>query len=375
MSALTSQNSVPLFSAESANRGIDLVSPVARVVGSHWYVLGEEVAAFEREFAAYCGAGECVGLANGTDALEMALRGLGLGYGDRVCLAANAGFYGSTAVHAVGATPVYVDVEPERLTLDPAAVAVALQIERPAAIIVTHLYGQLAAIEDIVALADAAGVPVIEDCAQAHGAERGGRRAGSFGKVGCFSFYPTKNLGALGDGGGLVSSDATLIGRVRQLRQYGWGGKYSVDLPGGRNSRLDEMQAAILREKLPRLDGWNEARRLVAKRYNTAFAGLPLHCPPSVGKDYVAHLYVIRLPRREALRTSLRAVGVASDVHYPVPDHRQSAYPQPGEHAGLPVTEQAGEQVLTLPCFPGMTQEQIGRVVDAVLAHFSGEAP
>lgn len=374
MSALSTKNSIPLFSAEAANRDLDLVAPVRRVIGSHWYVLGEEVASFEREFAEYCGVLECVGLANGTDALELALRGFGLDRGDRVCLAANAGFYGSTAVHAVGATPVYVDVESERLTLDPAALAVALQTERPAAIIVTHLYGQLAAIEEIVALADSAGVPVIEDCAQAHGALRDGRRAGSFGRVGCFSFYPTKNLGALGDGGALVSSDATLIGRVRQLRQYGWGGKYSVDLPGGRNSRLDEMQAAILREKLPRLDRWNEARRLVARRYNTAFAGLPLHCPPSVGEDYVAHLYVIRLPRRETLRAYLRAVGIATDVHYPVPDHRQSAYSLPDGHAGLPVTEQACEQVLTLPCFPGMTDEQVGCVVDAVVAHFSEAA-
>lgn len=368
------QNPIPLFSAEAANRGLDLVAPIARVIGRHWYVLGEEVAAFEREFAAYCGIRECVGLANGTEALELALRGLGLGPGDRVCLAANAGFYGSTAVHAVGATPVYVDVEPERLTLDPAALAAALRTERPAAIIVTHLYGQLAAIEQIVALADSAGIPVIEDCAQAHGAERDGRRAGSFGTVGCFSFYPTRNLGALGDGGGLVSSDSTLIERVRQLRQYGWGGKYSVDLPGGRNSRLDEMQAAVLREKLPRLDGWNETRRHIAQRYNVAFADLPLHCPPSLGEDYVAHLYVIQLPQRDALRASLRAVGVATDVHYPVPDHHQSGYPLPQGPAGLPVTERASEQVLTLPCFPGMTDEQVARVVAAVQAHFSKEA-
>lgn len=362
-------HAIPLFSAERVNAGVDLNTPTQRVIASHWYVLGHEVASFEQEFAAYCGTSACVSLANGTDALELGLRTLDVGDGDPVMLAANAGFYGSTAVHAIGATPIYVDVDPKTLTMSVDAVRDALQRVKPKAMIVTHLYGQLADIESIVAMAGEAKIPVLEDCAQSHGATRGGQRAGSFGTIGCFSFYPTKNLGALGDGGAVVTHSAELDARLRQLRQYGWRTKYHVNVSGGRNSRLDEMQAAILREKLPHLDRWNAERRQIARRYNQAFSTLPLRCPASVDDDYVAHLYVLRLTGRDDFRAFLKEQGVTTDVHYPIPDHQQTAYTYPAG-SSLPVTEEACGQVVSLPCFPGMTDEEVEHVSHAVRLYF-----
>ncbi|MDZ7593975.1 MAG: DegT/DnrJ/EryC1/StrS family aminotransferase [Thiobacillus sp.] len=363
---------IPLFSAQCANAGLDLLAPVSRVIDSHWYVLGNEVKEFEREFAAYCGASICCSVANGTDALELGLRALGVEAGDKVILAANAGFYGSTAVHLIGAVPLYVDGDPRRLTLSTESLSLALKTELPKAIIVTHLYGQMADIEAITALAAEAGVPVIEDCAQAHGAARGGKRAGSYGTIGCFSFYPTKNLGALGDGGAVITSNDSIAARLGQLRQYGWGEKYRVDLKGGRNSRLDEMQAAILREKLPHLDRWNAARREIARQYNQAFAGFPMQCPMSLDEDYVAHLYVVRTENREALRDFLKQQDIATDVHYPIPDHMQAPYTSTQTQGALPATERACDTAISLPCFPGMSSEEVKRVIQAVTQYFQG---
>ncbi|MDH3410936.1 MAG: DegT/DnrJ/EryC1/StrS family aminotransferase [Gammaproteobacteria bacterium] len=356
---------VPLFSTVGVTATVDLASAVQRVMDSHWYILGKEVSEFEREFAEYCGVPYCVGLANGTDALELALRSVGAGEGDRVVLAANAGFYGSTAVRIIGAVPVYTDVDPQTLTLAPTALRKVLE-KGVKAIIVTHLYGQLADVTTIVDLAAEFDVPVIEDCAQAHGAARGGRRAGAFGHVGCFSFYPTKNLGALGDGGAVITSRAEIAARVRRLRQYGWGAKYHVEAPGGRNSRLDEIQAAVLRAKLRHLDAWNARRRAVARSYNEAFVELPARFPPSTGEDYVAHLYVLRVANRARFRKVLNERGVASDVHYPVPDHLQPGYPCEDGKGALPVTEAACDSVVSLPCFPGIKDEQVEQVIEAV---------
>jgi len=358
---------VPLFSASIANAGIDFTTPVMKVIDSHWYILGEEVKSFESEFAKYVGVDHCISVANGSDALELALRGLEVKPGDRVVAVANAGFYGSTAIHAVGAVPVYLDVDPATLTLCPKALTAMID-SKPAVVIVTHLYGQLADIEELVKIASAAGVPVLEDCAQSHGAQRQGRRAGSFATLGCFSFYPTKNLGALGDGGAIVTQDTGLAERIRQLRQYGWSRKYEVSLAGGRNSRLDEIQAAILRIKLPHLDSWNAQRREVAKRYNTAFAGLEAKLPSSTGEDYVAHLYILRVANRERFAVALKEKSIATDIHYPIPDHRQPAYAY--RDVSLPVTESACETVISLPCFPGMTDKQVQQVIDAVSDYF-----
>ena len=357
---------VPLFCAASAAQGLDLPAVLGQVVESQRYVLGPCVQAFEAAFAQYVGVPHAVGVANGTDALIIALRGLGVGAGQRVLTVANAGFYVSTAIRAVGAEPVYADVDAQTLNLAPEAVADALAKQPLAAVVVTHLYGQLADVQAIAALCRDARVPLIEDCAQAHGARRDGRLAGGWGDVGCFSFYPTKNLGALGDGGALVTADAALAGRMRALRQYGWGNKYEVELPGGCNSRLDEMQAAVLSAKLPLLDAANAQRRVIASRYTAAFARLPVQAPSVGGEDHVAHLYVLRSARRDALRAHLAERGIASDIHYPVPDHRQPVQAAAYAHVRLPVTEAACGEVLTLPCFPGMISEQVDRVIDAV---------
>lgn len=361
---------IMLYSSIAANAGIDLVSPVKRVLDSHWYVLGDEVTHFENEFAGYINIKNCVTVANGTDALELGLRALDIKTGDKVIVAANAGFYGSTAIHLIGASPWYIDIDPVTLTLSVDILQQVLVTDPPKAIIVTHLYGQLANIESIVDLATRSGVPVIEDCAQSHGAISNGRRAGSFGTLGCFSFYPTKNLGALGDGGAIVTNDNSIAARLRQLRQYGWTNKYRVEVPGGRNSRLDEMQAAILREKLPHLDRQNAERRAVARKYNLAFDVLPLRCPASLDEDYVAHLYVVRLANRERFRAFLNKHGIMTDIHYPIPDYQQTAYVCEQMNGSLPLTETACNTVVSLPCFPGMTDKEVDRVIQAVILYF-----
>lgn len=366
MSAMPAPIAVPLFCAASAAQGLDLPAILRGVVESQRYMMGPRVHAFEEAFAAYVGVPHAIGVANGTDALEIALRGLGIGPGQRVLTVANAGFYASTAIRAVGAEPVYAEIDAATLTLAPAALARALAGQRLHAVVATHMYGQLADVEAIAAQCKASGVPLIEDCAQAHGARRDGRQAGAWGDIGCFSFYPTKNLGALGDGGALVAKDSALAERLRALRQYGWGTKYEVVHGGGRNSRLDELQAAVLEAKLPLLDEANARRRAIAARYGAAFAKLPLQAPLAQGGDYVAHLYAVRSTQREAFRAHLAAQGIASDVHYPVPDHRQPVVAAACEDVRLPITEAACAQVLSLPCFLGMTDSQVDQVIAAV---------
>ena len=237
---------------------------VCKVIGSGWYVLGQAVETFELAFADYCNASSCVSVASGTDALEMALRALGVGEQDEVITVANAGGYSTAAILACGAVPRYIDISLENLLIDLSSLPELLN-DRTKVIIVTHLFGQAVAMDRVMEIADKAGISVIEDCAQPHGARWNGRPVGSLGAVGCFSFYPTKNLGALGDGGVVISSDPEIVFRLKQLRQYGWGSKYRSVLPGGRNSRLDEMQAAVLSVKLPYLDSWNAERRTVAE--------------------------------------------------------------------------------------------------------------
>lgn len=364
---------IPLFSAHAANTGIDLLEPVARVIGSSWYILGHETAEFEREFALFLGVRNCIGVANGTEALELALRALNVGHEDEVLICANAGYYANTALRSIGAKARYVDVDAATLTMSVSKLREALETNNVKAIIVTHLYGQMADIEALTEIAAAADLPIIEDCAQAHGAHRNGKFAGSVGTIGTFSFYPTKNLGALGDGGAVVCNDSELAHRISQLRQYGWAGKYHVALNGGRNSRLDEMQAAILRAKLPYLEAWNGARRRIAHRYNEAFAELPVQRPPSLDDDYVAHLYVVRMEKRDAFRDFLSTHGIATDIHYPVPDHRQAVDASEQQRVDLPVTEAACATVVTLPCFPGLSDEQVDHVIATVRLYFNQE--
>jgi dTDP-4-amino-4,6-dideoxygalactose transaminase len=359
---------LPINELKRQNHAIadELSRSIARVLERGWYILGPEAEAFEQEFAAYCGVKDCVSLGNGTDALELALKALRVPAGAPVATVANAGMYGTTAIYQAGASPVFIDVCARQMTMDPASLEATLT-PATAAIIVTHLYGRMAPMPQIMEIADRARIPVIEDCAQAHGAELDGLRAGAWGAIGCFSFYPTKNLGALGDGGAVVTNDAELAATVRQLRQYGWTSKYCSDVPGGRNSRLDEMQAAILRAKLPHLNGWNQRRREIACRYSEAFTGMPIAVPAAMDESYVAHLYVIRAAFRDELRCELTNAGIGTDVHYPLPDYRQqSVAPRLASPPSCPVTEECCCTVLTLPCFPEMTDSEIAEVIESV---------
>ncbi len=344
---------------------VRVAAAVQAVLDSGWYVLGPNVGEFEREFADYCGVAHCVGVGNGTDAIELALRALGLRAGDRVLLAANAGMYATGVLLGLGCIPVFADVDERTQLLDATALA-ARPDHDVRAVVVTHLYGRMADMKAVAALCRTRGWLLVEDCAQAHGARRDGRAAGSFGDAATFSFYPTKNLGALGDGGAVVTGSEETADRLRLLRQYGWRRKYVVELGGGRNSRLDELQAAILRAKLPDLDGWNARRRAIADRYRRGIVNPAVDLPEDGAQDYVSHLFVVRARPRDSLKAHLAGEGIAADVHYPVPDHRQPAIADRFPDLALPVTERLAGEVLTLPCFPEMLDEEVDRVVAAV---------
>jgi dTDP-4-amino-4,6-dideoxygalactose transaminase len=340
-----------------------LETAVLAVIRSGRFVLGDQVAAFESAFAAYCGVRWVVGVANGTDALELALRSVGVASGDRVITVANAGGYGTTAIRACGAEPLYVDVNAKSMQVDIDDFERAIGAG-PRAAIVTHLYGRLADIEALQRVAAAGGVPLVEDCAQAHGARLDGKHAGAFGSLGCFSFYPTKNLGALGDGGAVITQNDRLAAQVRALRQYGWHRKYHVGQAGGRNSRLDELQAAVLCHRLAGLDDDNCLRRAIAARYAREIRNPLLEVPARGEERDAMHLFVVLTRHRDALVAHLTAHGIGCDVHYPVPDHLQPGLTTPDDTPPLPITEQLAQQVLTLPCFAAMTDEEIARVID-----------
>jgi dTDP-4-amino-4,6-dideoxygalactose transaminase len=337
---------------------------VRRVLHSGHYILGPEVEAFEKEFSAWLGVSGTVGVANGTDALELALYAAGIGPGDKVVTVANTVTATVTAINATGARAVFVDVEPGTLLMDVAALEqmlVTLRDPKIKAVVPVHLYGQAVDMPRLMDLAARHNLVVIEDCAQAHGAAIGGRKAGTWGRLAAFSFYPTKNLGALGDGGAVAGSDAALLEQVRLLRQYGWRKRYISEMPG-RNSRLDEIQAAILRVRLRRLESENARRAVLASRY---LAGLkhPVLGLPVVaeGRTPCWHQFVIRTPRRDELKDYLEKRGVLCGILYPVPIHRQPAYHD--ATLNLPHTEQACAEVLSLPLHPGLTDEDVDRVL------------
>lgn len=341
----------------------ELMASAARVIDSGWFIQGKEGLSFEAAFAAYCSVQHCVGVANGTDAIELALRAAGVNAGDAVATVANAGFYSTMAILAIGAEPLYVDVDAESQLMDIASLRGVLERQRVAAVVVTHLYGQLADMEAIAPLCLAKDVALIEDCAQAHGARRNGRIAGSFGTAGCFSFYPTKNLGALGDAGAVTTNDPAFAARLRALRQYGWEQKYQVGRIGGRNSRLDEMQAALLSAKLRHLDDWNEERRSIARRYVEEISHAGIRRLQPFGADHVAHLCVLRCEDRDRFRRHMDAQGIATDIHFPIPDHQQ---PTNRRQVSLPETERLASEIVTIPCFNGMREAEIRRVITAV---------
>ncbi|MGD0899539.1 MAG: DegT/DnrJ/EryC1/StrS family aminotransferase [Thermoguttaceae bacterium] len=360
--------SVPLndLRRQYLNLAGELDAAVHAVMSSGRYIMGQQHDAFEREFAAYCGRKYAVAVANGTDALEIALRAAGCGPGDEVITVANAGGYATSACLLVNATPVYVDVDPATLTVLPHAIRPALS-SRTKAIVVTHLYGMLADTEAIRGALAGCEVSIIEDCAQAHGARRRGRPAGSFGDLGTFSFYPTKNLGAMGDGGAIVTDDEVIAEHLRRLRQYGWSEKYRSVSPGGCNSRMDELQAAVLRKKLPYLDRWNERRREIVARYGESARGTALRLVHEPVPEYVAHLCIARHHDRDGLCRRLKENGVSTAIHYPLLDHQQESLRKaPWRAMGLPNSESAQGEIVTLPCFAEMTEAEVDCVSDAI---------
>jgi dTDP-4-amino-4,6-dideoxygalactose transaminase len=338
---------------------------VQRVIASGWVVLGPEVKNFEAAFAAYVGAAHCVSVANGTDAIELALKAIGVTKGDKVATVANAGMYTSTAMLALGAAPIFMDValDTQLVTLAEVRKAIASGAK---VVVVTHLYGlAIPEILEIAALCAEQGVPLLEDCAQAHGALKHGKQVGTFGDAASFSFYPTKNLGALGDGGAVITNNAVIAQRVTQLRQYGWSAKYRVELAGARNSRLDEMQAAILSELLPHLDQSNERRRVITRRYAAEIKHANIVHPTNSGDASVGHLYVVKSNARDALQKHLREQNIASDVHYPIPDYKQPVFGEQYADYSLPNTERLASEILTLPCYPEMTDAEVSAVINA----------
>lgn len=349
----------------------ELDDAIARVLAKGTFILGGEVAAFESEFAEYCGVSHAVGVASGTDALQLALMACGIGAGDEIIAPSHTAVATIAAIEMTGARPVFADIELTRFGLDPEAVAAAIT-DRTRGIIPVHLYGCPVDLNPILEMARAKNIFVIEDCSQAHGALYRGQKVGGWGDIAAFSFYPTKNLGAMGDGGAVVTKDPELAERVRLLRQYGWKERY-ISHVKGMNSRLDELQAAILRVKLRHLDKWNTCRRELADLYLDLLSKTDLVLPNQPeDSQHVFHQFVIRHPKRDDLQEHLRAQGIHSLVHYPVPVHRQPAYANLSPMDGtLSKSERAAHEVLSLPMFPELTEEQVRRV-SQVIREFRG---
>lgn len=349
---------------------------IARVLESGWYILGREVVAFEEEFAEYIGIRHAVGVASGTDALHLALRACGIGNGDAVLTVSHTAVATVAAIDLCGAIPVFVDIDPKCFTMDPNALEAAIMARkdrRVKAVVPVHLYGHPADMQAIMEIAVRHGLRVVEDCAQSHGATLRGANTGTLGHVAAFSFYPTKNLGALGDGGMVVTDDPDLGEKVRMLREYGWRERYVSDVPGF-NSRLDELQAAVLRAKLPHLDAENGARGMLAEIYTSLLAGTGMTLPETrPDATHVFHQYVVRTDRRDALRDHLRARGIGTQVHYPVPVHRQPAYADRAAGSPpLPRTEEIAGQIVSLPMFPELTVDDARTVGGEIAAWGSG---
>lgn len=346
----------------------EILPAMDEVMSQAQFILGDDVARFEEEFPAFCGARHCVGVASGLDALMLALRAVGVGPGDEVITAANTFIASALAITHAGATPVLADVRKDDFNLDPQAVERAIT-PRTKAILPVHLYGQPARMDQIMDIARRHGLKVVEDACQAHGARYGAARAGAIGDAGCFSFYPGKNLGGYGDGGAVVTNDPQVAERLRLDRNYGSRVKY-VHESDGYNSRLDTLQAAVLRIKLRRLEGWNERRRALAALYRELLADADVLLPAEMrGVEHVWHLFVIRHPERDRLLADLHARGIGAGVHYPIPIHQQAPYA--GVRTvpdGAPVSTMLAGQILSLPLYPEMTEAQVAEVADAVRA-------
>ncbi|HXC29702.1 MAG TPA: DegT/DnrJ/EryC1/StrS family aminotransferase [Stellaceae bacterium] len=346
----------------------EIDAAVARVLDSGWYILGREAELFEAGFAGLIGVGHAIGCGNGTDALALALRACGVGQGDLVFTVSHTAVATVAAIEGTGATAVLIDIEEGGYCMDPAGLEAALEAPpkgRPAAVIPVHLYGEPAAMVEIVALARAHGLRVIEDCAQSHGARYQGITTGSIGDFGCYSFYPTKNLGAFGDAGAVVTGDDELAAAAREIREYGWRDRY-VSAVAGINSRLDPIQAAILSVKLDTLEADNARRQAIAARYDAELADLPLALPRRRNSTtHVFHQYVVRTKKRGGLREHLRQGQIGTGIHYPLPVHLHPAYRArvPVGPTGLCRSEAAAREILSLPMFPQLTDDAVGRVI------------
>lgn len=359
---------IPFMSLAPREDAADIRAAIDRVVGSGWFVLGPEVEGFETEFAAASGAARAVGTGNGTDAIALTLRALGIGPGDEVITAALSAAYSALAVLMAGAKPVFADIDPARFTIDADSVNAAVT-PRTRAVLPVHLYGQAADMDGVARVASRHGLAIVEDCCQAHLATARGRAVGTIGVAGAFSFYPTKNLGALGDGGAVVTNDRPLADRIARLRNGGQTDRYWHQEPGT-NSRLDELQAAILRARLPRLAGWTARRRTLADAYRAALSGATVAAPAAIDPGHVYHLFVVRAPggarSRDALQHHLKDRGIETLVHYPVPIPRQPAMAAVNP-ADCPRAAAACDEVLSLPLHPGLSDADASKVAAAVV--------
>ena len=337
------------------------------VYESGWFILGNQIQRFEKDFAEYCNAKYGVGVGSGTEALHLALVACGIEYGDEVITVANTCVPTLSAISFAGAIPVFVDIDETTYTINPSLIAERIT-SKTKAIVPVHLYGQCADMTPIMEIARQYNLAVIEDCAQSHGSLYKNQMAGTMGDAGCFSFYPSKNLGAFGDGGLVLTNNQEIAEKVTKLRNYGQEKRYYHSIKGF-NSRLDELQAAILNAKLPYLNAWNQRRREIAKRYHQAFSAVGIICPfEDSERFHVYHLYVIRVPQRDRFQQLLQEQGIATIIHYPVPVHLQESYSEfQGQSKFLPVTEKLASEIVSLPLYPELTDEEIDYIIKGVL--------
>jgi dTDP-4-amino-4,6-dideoxygalactose transaminase len=357
--------SVPMFELAKVTDEEVLTKIASQVISSHQHILGKNVADFENNFAKYLEIKHCSGVANGSDALVIALRAIGIKANDEVATVANAGFYTCAALNQIGAKPIFIDIEAKTLQMDPEDLKAKISNSNIKAVVVTHLFGQVAPIQEIVNICKKKSIKVIEDCAQAHGAQVNNQKVGTFGDMATFSFYPTKNLGAIGDGGAVVTNNQDLANKITSLRQYGWSEKYHVDNPFGMNSRLDEIQAAFLSEKLTKLNIWNKERISIANKYFSEFENIKIKLLEGTLSG-VVHLFVIIVENRSELISHLSKNNVQYGIHYPIADHRQKVFKGKFENLTLPVTEDFVEKIISLPVYPGMSSDKVHHVIEVI---------
>jgi dTDP-4-amino-4,6-dideoxygalactose transaminase len=347
---------------------VEAIDVVSRVLASGYWINGPEQRGFEAEFANYLGVAHFLGVASGTDAIEIALRALGCTLGSKIVTVANAGAYTTVAARLIGCEVVYCDIDPQTLVMDVKSLSDVLSPEIDV-VVVTHLYGNIAPVKKIKDICDRFGVKIVEDCAQAAGGTLDGRRVGSIGDIGAFSFYPTKNLGGCGDGGGVSTNEFSLADRISKLRQYGWVDKYNIQLPNGKNSRLDEIQAAILRLNLEDLDEGNQRRRAILCNYSQALAQSGIQLVTDSSAQSAAHLAILKFPNttyRDRFRVYMRGKGIATEIHYPILDVDQVAYRQVRKVPNLPYSRAVVDVIVTIPLFPRMTGEEVSYIMSAL---------